>query len=51
MRIKQDKGVRASIDAVSAMCLLERYVEDEVRIGYLHFLPSSVPLFGLWKRG
>ena len=38
MRIKEGKGVRASIDAVSAMCLLERYVEDEVVATYICYL-------------
>ena len=35
--------IRASIDAVSAMCLLERYIEDEA-IGSIEALPSVYPI-------
>jgi hypothetical protein len=43
MRLKHDKGVRASLDAMAAMCLLERYIEDEAE-GAIEALPCTYPI-------
>lgn len=43
MRLKQDKAVRGSLDAISALCLLERYIEDEAE-GAIEAKPCPYPV-------
>lgn len=43
MRLKHDKSLKGSLDAISAMCLLERYIEDQAD-GAIEALPCAFPI-------